>query len=117
VSDNRKNLGSLGEKVASLILQKHNYKVLARNYRNRFGEVDLIAIDGDTLVFVEVKLRSSLHFGLPEEAVTERKIERIKKVGSEFWMKKYPHIKKLRVDIVSIQLHEGKFLGKIIKCE
>jgi len=110
-----KKLGDLGEKAASLILQRHNYKIVARNYRSRFGEIDIIALDDDTLVFVEVKLRTSLRFGLPEEAVGRTKIEKIKKVGFEFWKKNFPHIKKIRIDVVSLKFSDGKFLGKIIK--
>lgn len=111
----RKKLGDLGERAALLILQRHSYKIITRNYRNRFGEIDIIALDGETLVFVEVKLRTSFRFGLPEEAVGEKKIEKIKKVGLEFWKKNYPNIKKARVDVVALKFAEGKFAGKIIK--
>lgn len=111
----KKNLGSLGERVASLILSRNNYKILVRNYRNRFGEIDIIALDGDTLVFVEVKLRSNFRFGLPEEAVSKTKINKIKKVGLEFWKKNCPNVKKTRIDIVSIVLSDNNFLGKIIR--
>lgn len=115
MNQSRKDLGFLGEKAAFLILLKNGYKILARNYRNRFGEVDIIALDNDTLVFVEVKLRSNFRFGLPEEAVSKPKIDRIKKVGFEFWKKNCPNIKKTRIDIVSIVLSDNKFLGKIVK--
>jgi len=75
--DERAGLGPHGEEVAGRYLRERGYRIIARNWRCRFGEIDLIARDGDTLVFVEVKTRTQLGFGGPEGAVTPRKQARL----------------------------------------
>lgn len=62
--------GQWGERLAESYLVRHGFRFVARNVRTRFGELDLVMEDGDELVFVEVKLRRSLRFGEPEEALT-----------------------------------------------
>ncbi len=71
-SDNMR-LGRAGEASAERFLRKKGYRIIERNYRTRFGELDIIARDGRTLVFVEVKTRSGHAFGGPAEAVSRRK--------------------------------------------
>lgn len=66
----RKKLGRDGEKRARKFLKKRGYKIVEKNYKNPFGEVDIIAKKGDVLAFIEVKTRLSDIFGLPSEAVT-----------------------------------------------
>jgi putative endonuclease len=66
-------LGKLGELAAEKFLQKSGYKIIAKNWRTRFGEIDIIAKDGDCFVFAEVKTRSNERYGAPEEAVTKTK--------------------------------------------
>jgi len=73
--------GTWGEAQVAVYLRKKGYTLLAHSYRCRFGEIDLIARKGRTVCFVEVKLRSSTEFGLPREAVTERKQERLRKTA------------------------------------
>ena len=65
-----------GQKIAGPFLRRSGYKILERNYRSPFGEVDIIAGKGDVVAFVEVKTRSSDRFGLPSEAVDRRRMER-----------------------------------------
>jgi len=69
----RKQLGKKGEDVAARHLKKNGYRILNRNYTCSLGEIDIIAMDGDVLVFVEVRSRSGESFGLPQESVTTRK--------------------------------------------
>lgn len=76
-----KDTGSWGEDQAAKYLKKHGYRIIERNYSCRFGEIDLIARKGRTVCFVEVKLRSSVQFGLPREAVTAAKRERLRKTA------------------------------------
>ncbi|PZS36559.1 MAG: YraN family protein, partial [Pseudonocardiales bacterium] len=76
-SDLRRHLGRSGERVAAEHLQRLGFDVLERNYRTRWGELDLVAYDGRTLVFCEVKARTSDAFGAPFEAVTGIKRARI----------------------------------------
>ncbi|RMD50459.1 DUF91 domain-containing protein [Candidatus Parcubacteria bacterium] len=71
--DWRRIFGDKSEAKAVKFLRAAGYKILIRNYRTVFGEVDIVAKDGDEFVFVEVKARHSDKFGYPEEAVTERK--------------------------------------------
>ena len=72
-----RKLGEAGEYLAQNFLKQHNHTVIATNYRSRFGEIDIIAKEGDCYVFVEVKTRSSKRFGSPLEAVIYRKRQRI----------------------------------------
>lgn len=74
-------LGVQGEVVAKQFLIKQKYKILETNYSNTIGEIDIIAKDKDTIVFVEVKARMSDRFGLPREAVTEYKQNKIRQVA------------------------------------
>lgn len=73
--------GTWGEALAAEYLQKHGYKLAAHGYQCRFGEIDLIAWDGDILCFVEVKTRTNLQMGLPREYVMPAKQRRIKKTA------------------------------------
>lgn len=69
----RKNFGTWGEEFAAGYLSQQGYTVIGRNVRTPYGEIDLIALDGEVLVFVEVKTRSSNAFGFPEEAISKQK--------------------------------------------
>jgi len=69
----RRALGSAGERAAERFLRTRGYRILARNFRTRYGEIDLVARDGRTVVFVEVKTRRGTGYGMPEEAVTAAK--------------------------------------------
>lgn len=73
----RQRLGAWGEEAAARYLSRHGWQIVERNLRQRLGELDLIAIDGDTLVFIEVKLRRRADFGSPALAVGWRKQRRI----------------------------------------
>ncbi len=79
-----KHLGQLGETLAAEFLISQGYKVLARNYRNRFGEIDIIASHQGTIVFVEVKTRSTTRFGTPAEAITRWKLARLQRLIMDF---------------------------------
>ena len=84
MTEQRLTLGRLGEKLALTYLQDLGYKILSRNYRIRLGEVDIIAEDNGTLVFIEVKTRYGDSCGLPFEAVTPRKQRQLSKVALEY---------------------------------
>lgn len=77
-------IGRRGEQLARDYLVKQRYRILAQNYRNRNGEIDLIAEKQGNIFFVEVKYRSSLEFGFPQEAVIRRKQKKIVKVATAF---------------------------------
>lgn len=73
MADRRKRAGGYGEAVAKGFLEAKGYKILARNFKAFGGEIDIVAKDGDYIVFVEVKYRRQLAFGRPVEAITEKK--------------------------------------------
>lgn len=108
-------MGKKAERHALLLLKSCGYKIIRKNYRNRFGEIDIVAFDRDTLVLVEVKFRSSHKFGLPEEAVDQKKLDKIKKVGYLFWKSNFPEVRKVRIDVVSVEIIEKSLRSKIIK--
>ena len=72
-----KQIGDFGEEAAARFLESKKIKILKRNYRERGGEIDIIAKDGDTIVFIEVKTRSSRAYGEPSEFVDYKKQEKI----------------------------------------
>lgn len=98
--------GPLGERLASRFLKKLGYKILRRNCRNQFGEIDLIVRDGNEVVFVEVKTRTSSEWGDPAEAVTARKQKLIRlaaeRIATRARIRNHP----LRFDIVAVLLHK-----------
>ena len=79
-----KTLGNAGENFAANYLENHGYKIIARNFRVRSAEIDIIAEIGGVIVFVEVKTRSSIRYGLPAEAVNFRKQKKIIEAASVF---------------------------------
>jgi len=106
--------GAKGESYAVSLLQKNGYKIIERNFRRPWGEIDIIAIKNGILVFVEVKARKSDRFGLPEEAVTPRKLGKIRKV-SELYMKLHPELpQKARIDVVSILINNNQIIREKI---
>lgn len=79
-----REIGIFGERAAAKYLREQGYLLLAHGYRCRFGEIDLIAKKGDTLAFVEVKLRSPKSYGLPREAVDAVKQEKLRKTALSY---------------------------------
>jgi len=95
-------LGSLGEEAALKFLKASGYKILARNYKSRLGEIDIIAQDKDTVCFIEVKARASGRFGLPQEALSGFKQRQISKTALGFLKDKGFLDKKARFDVVAL---------------
>ncbi len=91
-----------GEKGARDYLEKKGYKILAANYKTKVGEIDLIAADKGTLVFVEVKARTSDAFGQPIEAVTPYKVRKIVLVAKQFMLQKRVGDVPVRFDVIEI---------------
>lgn len=98
----RQRLGKQGEELACRELRRRGYAILARRYRTRFGEIDIIGEDGRTLVFVEVKARRSARRGLAAESVTARKRRRIAAMALDYlaWTGRLNH--PCRFDVVAI---------------
>ena len=110
----KQKTGKKGEDLAVLLLRKEGYKILDRNFHSRFGEIDIVAIDGDTLVFVEVKTRWSKEYGRPEESISPRKIRSITKVGQYYVAIREGLPQSERIDLVAIEIDEN---GKTIRKE
>lgn len=97
-------LGTRGERIAERALVGRGYVILDRNWRCRDGEIDLVARDGDTLVFVEVKTRSSTAFGHPLEAVTPAKLARLRRLAMSWIVaqRPSPRAARIRIDAVAV---------------
>lgn len=108
--------GRAGEEAALRLLQIRGYKILARNFRSKVGEIDIIAQDGDVLVFVEVKTRWNREYGYPEEAVTTQKLRSIVRTA-EYYKLTHPNTPDLmRVDVVAVEVEDNKIKkARIIK--
>ena len=102
------SLGRKGENIAEKYLVDQGYKILDRNFQNRFGEIDIVAEDKDTLVFVEVKTRFSEKFGRAEEAVTAGKIKKIIKAGQFYRILNKDLPESERIDVVAIDFDNDK---------
>ena len=96
--------GKEGEEIASRLLKRKGYRIIARNYASSFGEVDIIAFEPEskTLVFVEVRLRRSSAFGHPLETIDNKKVERIRKTALSFLRETSVEYESVRFDVVSI---------------
>jgi putative endonuclease len=103
-------LGRRGERAAEKYLKRNGYRIVARNFRAAGAEIDLIAVDGETLVFVEVKTRRNRIAGAPEEAVDERKQSRMRRAAEAFVVQYRAGEKDLRFDIVAVDA-AGRRLG------
>ena len=100
---NKREVGTEYEELSKNYLQKNGVKILEQNFRNRFGEVDLIGKDGEYLVFFEVKYRKSLKQGHPLEAVTKAKQRQICKVADYYRvLKKIGEFSPIRFDVIAI---------------
>lgn len=99
--------GRRAEERAAEFLRSLGYQILARNYRWRGGEIDLIAREGNCLVFVEVKARSSRTYGLPEEAITPGKRQRLLRTARRY-LQQHPTELLVRFDVVALSGGEAR---------
>ena len=107
MSDRRRALGAAGEARAAAHLEASGYRILARNVRAGGVELDLVAQRGDTLVFVEVKTRTSDAFGGAEDAVDARKQARLAR-GAAAWLREHAHgARRARFDVIACRFESG----------
>lgn len=103
----QQTIGKLGEDTAAIFLEKTGYIILERNWRFSKAEIDIIAKDGEVLVFVEVKAKSYTYFGAPEESVSTYKENLIIDAAQQY-MIKIGHDWEIRFDIISILFDKNK---------
>jgi putative endonuclease len=104
MADHLHAVGKAGEEAAVQYLCQQGYQILERNYRCRFGEIDLIARDGQTLAFIEVKTRRSQRFGPPAAAVTIEKQRHLIKASQVYLSQKRKADELCRFDVVTIEV-------------
>ena len=99
-------LGKAGEDIATEYLKKKKYKIIDKGFRFLRGEIDIIAHDGDTLVFVEVKTRKSTRFSQPEESVTPSKRKQLRRVAQGYLLRNHIRDMECRFDVLSLTYDE-----------
>lgn len=99
-------MGDAGEDLAAAALKQQGYKILERNYVAPLGEIDLIARQGKTLVFIEVKTRKNDRFGAPQEAVTPAKQHKLRRLADYYLKQKRLGEVEMRFDVVAIVIAE-----------
>ncbi len=102
--------GKLGEDAACHYLKKKRYQILERNYRKRFGEIDIVAKKDNRIAFVEVKARSASDYGIPCEAVTYSKQQKIIKTAQAYISEQNLDAE-FAFDIIEVMLEKGKVLS------
>ena len=107
----RRDLGAFGERVAAAHLEAKGYRIRARNFRCREGEIDIVAEDGDCLVFVEVRTRRGDAFGTPAESVTVAKERRLLTVARAYLQEHPDAPPDQRIDVVAVELSRGRLLA------
>jgi putative transposase len=110
----RRQLGDAGEDLAAAALKQQGYKILERNYITPLGEVDLIARQGKTYVFIEVKTRKNERFGAPQEAVTPAKQARLRRLADYYLTQKRLGEVEVRFDVVAITIEEEDYYIEVI---
>ncbi len=106
-------LGTQGENAACKLLESRGYRILERNYRCRYGEIDIVAMDGDCTVFVEVRAKRSRSFGSPEESLSKRKQRRLTTTALTYLQDCETPSVEWRIDLVSVRYSTGIELAKI----
>lgn len=100
----RAQIGSRGEDLAAEYLSGDGFTILDRNWRCRYGELDIIAAEGEVLVFVEVKTRTGRAFGTPAEAVTHTKLRRLRRLAGIWLAAQGGSWPAVRIDVIEIRL-------------
>lgn len=112
-----RRIGLIGEELAANYIKNRGYDVLERNYRTKLGELDIIAINQNVIIFIEVKTRTSSVYGMPSEAVNYKKQRRIRKLSQQYIL--YKNLDKscfnYRFDIIEVKLVGKKY--KIVHIE
>ena len=113
---NKRKFGMIGEKIAQDYLRKNGYDILKTNFYTKRGEIDIIASINNTIVFVEVKTRTTLEYGTPAMAVGNTKLKHMKSTAKIFLMLNNLYKYDIRFDVIEIIIKNGKcFINHIKK--
>ena len=106
--DHRQSLGKLGENLACAALKQRGYAIIATRYRTKLGEIDIVARDGDTTVFVEVKARAGEEFGGAAAAVTGWKQRKVALMAMDYLVRHRLEDTPCRFDVVTVDVFDGR---------
>jgi putative endonuclease len=106
--DHRQSLGKLGENLACTVLKRRGYEIIATRYRTKLGEIDIVARDGDTTVFVEVKARAGDEFGGAAAAVTAWKQRKVALMAMDYLGRHRLDDQPCRFDVVTVDIADGQ---------
>jgi putative endonuclease len=115
MQNKRQQFGEKSENLAAWYLKKNGYKILEQNYRTALGEIDIIAKEKKTIVFVEVKSRQSIHFGNPKWAVTPKKQRKISMVALQYLKRTRQMDAAARFDVVAVTSNRDQPQIEIVK--
>jgi len=115
MTDQRQLLGADGERAAERFLRQQRYTIVERNYRCPLGEVDLIALDGRVVVFVEVKTRTQPGWGTPFEAVHPRKQRQVQRAAQRYLLERRLQGRDARFDVVGVWWEDGRPQCELLK--
>lgn len=111
---NNRELGKLGEDIAAHHISQNGYTILERNFRTKNGEIDIIAMQDNYLVFIEVKTRKSISFGYPRESVDKAKQLKILNIANSYLAKKRQYYCHVRFDVIEIMLHSNNEMKSVV---
>lgn len=111
----RHEIGKIGEDLAAKYLENMGYKVIERNFECRQGEIDIIALYKNEVVFIEVKTRTNIKFGKPIEAVNENKQKHLTKAVEYYLYARHLENEFIRIDVVEVYIYEHKYRINHIK--
>ena len=98
----KKDLGKKGEEIAKKYLIKSGYKIIERNFRTKYGEIDLICEKDNSIIFIEVRTKSNLDFVSPEESISSKKIDHIKNSSLDYLSKNKKKYKDIKFEFIGI---------------
>ncbi len=110
---NRKETGQRGEKFALYYLKKHGYKIIETNYRCRYGEIDIVSKRKNCLVFTEVRAKTRLEYGIPEESITETKARHLRATAYQYLESHENLPDQWRIDFIAIEMDDNNKLKRI----
>ncbi|MEZ0323253.1 MAG: YraN family protein [Hydrogenothermaceae bacterium] len=114
---NKSEIGKLKEDLAVKFLRERGYVIVERNFRKRFGEIDIVAKDGNCLVFVEVRSRSHDTFGKAVESIDIRKKRKLSKIAAYYINEVNQHFDEVRFDVISITADEIEHIKNAFEVE